>query len=72
MSNLRDEAIKLVEKVPEEHLESVVGVLKNVKNIISTEPETKMSLKEFIETHKGGATCFNDVDVDELIRELRS
>ena len=74
MSNLRNEAIKLVEEIPENHLESLVGILKNIQNITGKKPAKKMTSQEFkamLEKHAGSVDCFKGIDVDAYIRESR-
>ena len=79
MSNLRDEAIKLVEEIPEKNLKSVVGILQNVQKLTGKESEIeknepvkkRVDWKNIIEKYSGSVDCFKGIDVEEYIRESR-
>lgn len=79
MSNLRDEAIKLVEEIPEDKLKSVLDILQNVQELKSKETEIKknepvkkkVDWKKIIEKYSGSVDCFKGIDVEEYIRESR-
>ena len=72
MKDLRNEAINLIETVPEKHLESVVSILKNVHNKTDVESEKKrVDWKKIIEKYSGSVDCFKDIDVEAYIKESR-
>ena len=79
MSNLRDEAIKLVEEIPEDKLKSVLDILQNVQELKSKETEIeknklvkkKVDWKKIIEKYSDSVDCFKGIDVEEYIRESR-
>ena len=71
-SNLRQDAINIVNAIPDEHLQSVVSILQNVENITGKENVKKKSLKEFLKTNTSSVDCFRGIDVEAYIKELRS
>ena len=74
MSTLRNEAIKLIDAMPEESLKSIVGILQNVQELTKKEEVAKkerVDWKKIIEKYSGSASCFKDIDVEAYIRESR-
>ena len=73
-SNLRQDAINIVNAIPDEHLQSVVSILQNVENITgkNLKKNKVTNWQEIIDKYSGSAACYKGLDVEAYIKELRS
>ena len=74
MTDLRQEAMNLIEAMPEENLLIIVGMLQGITEKTKPAPKKLVFTKEFLDKYMGSAGKIfgSDEDVDRYLEDMRS
>ena len=71
MLTLRNEAIELLENIPEKYLPSLIGLMKSFENISDEQPKTKRKINFAKYMNTGEKMFRTTAEIDAYIKESR-